>query len=76
MPTAKQISAIQPGDTIKFKAATRTNYRAVWRKVWSISSVDGDPRRRGRPLVSYHGWRRCFAVRDDEILEIRKASHD
>lgn len=54
---------IDIGVWIKFKAATRADYKAVWRKV----NGDWD----GCPTVRYHGWGN-FVVRRHEILAVSK----
>ena len=55
------------GDRIKFKAATRDSYKAVWRKVngfWGTT---------GMPTVAYNGWA-DFAVRISEVLEVERVA--
>lgn len=57
----EKLEAVEVGDKIKFKACTRSDYRAVWRIVKGL-----------KPLrVRYHGWGE-FQVRDDEVLEVAK----
>ena len=57
---------IEIGDRIKFKAATRWNCGAVWRKVngfWMDNT--------SLPTVRYGGWSN-FAVKLSEVLEVEK----
>ncbi len=56
---------IEVGDRIKFKAATRWNCGAVWRK------VNGFWMDTPQPTVRYGGWSN-FAVRLGEVLEVEK----
>ena len=60
-----KLPEIEIGDRIKFKAATRNSYKAVWRKVngfWGNTSM---------PTVRFEGWSN-FAVRLGEVLEVEK----
>lgn len=52
------------GARIKFKSATRSGYRAVWRTVRRIDE-------HGRPEVRFHGWSN-FIVLPGEIMEVEK----
>lgn len=54
------------GDSITFKAATRSDFKRVRRKVVGIDAA-------GRPMVRYHGWS-DFVVRWDEVQEIHRAA--
>jgi hypothetical protein len=53
------------GDSITFKAATRSHYKLATRKV-----VDIDVE--GRPLVRYHGWN-DFVVQWPEVKAVINA---
>ena len=58
-----KINKIKVGDRIKFKAATRNSYNAVWRQVngfWGNTSM---------PTVRFEGWSN-FAVKISEVIEI------
>lgn len=57
--------SIEPGDRIKFRAATRWSDAAVWRKV---VGMDGDS-----PLVRFGGYSE-FLVHPHEVIDIQKAS--
>jgi hypothetical protein len=64
-----KIEKIEVGDRIKFKAATRNSYNAVWRKVngfWADTSM---------PTVRYEGWS-DFAVRLGEVIEVEKGANN
>lgn len=56
---------IKVGDSITFKAATRSHYKQATRKVVGIDH-------QGRPLVRYHGWS-DFIVEWSEVTAITKA---
>lgn len=56
---------IAVGDSITFKAATRSHYKTATRKVVGVDHE-------GRPLVRYHGWSN-FIVQWPEISAIAKA---
>lgn len=59
---------IKRGDRIKFKAATRSDFKSVWRVVNGFW-LDG------RPTVRYHGYSN-FVVSASEIQEVAKAEGD
>lgn len=56
---------IKIGDSITFKAATRSHYKTATRKIVGID-------REGRPQVRYHGWS-DFVVAWHEISAITPA---
>ncbi len=60
------MEAIQIGDSIKFKAATRNSCKAVWRK------VNGFYGNTSMPTVRFEGWA-SFVVKMHEIIEVDKA---
>jgi len=62
MSTVVQSShGINLGDRIRFRAATRHDYKTVERIVVGFWA--------GRPKVRYHGWS-DFVVKHSEIIEI------
>ena len=64
-----EVEKIEVGDRIKFKAATRNSYNAVWRKVngfWANTLM---------PTVRFEGWSN-FAVRLGEIIEVEKGENN
>ena len=60
---------VKIGDKIKFKAATRWNCGAVWRKVNGFRQIGPY----FRPTVRYGGWPN-FTVRSEEILEVKSVT--
>lgn len=50
------------GDSIKFKAATRSHYKVAVRRVTGYYA-------NGYTVTRYHGWS-DFCVRADEVLEV------
>ena len=60
---------IKIGDSIKFKAATRWNCGAVWRKVNGFRKIGPSL----KPTVRYGGWPN-FTVRSDEILGVKSVT--
>lgn len=59
-----EATQIEPGDRIRFRAATRWSEAAVWRKV---VGMDGDS-----PLVRFGGYSE-FLVHPHEVIEVQKA---
>lgn len=57
---------IAVGDSITFKAATRSHFKTAKRKIVSIDFM-------GRPCVRYHGWN-DFVVHWSEVTAIEKAA--
>jgi hypothetical protein len=53
---------IKQGDTITFKAATRSDFKTVSRKVVGVDSF-------GRPMVRYHGYSH-FVVLWREVSQV------
>ncbi len=53
------------GDSITFKAATRSHFKQATRKVVGIDAL-------GRPQVRYHGWHN-FIVHWSEISSVHRA---
>lgn len=54
------------GDSITFKAATRSHFKTATRKIVSIDFM-------GRPCVRYHGWDN-FVVQPREVTALTKAA--
>jgi hypothetical protein len=71
MPIDRKEKGLRPrklnvGDSITFKAATRSDCKLATRKVVGIDEF-------GRPMVRYHGWSN-FVVAWHEIKAIAKAN--
>jgi hypothetical protein len=67
---ASEVEAIKVGDRVRFKVATRTDHRRVWRVVTAIQlgRVEILGRKRIGVCVRYHGWGQ-FQLRNHEIEE-------